>query len=582
MSPALHRLGAAFAVLALLVGASLIAAPATATSEARLSPTVSEWLSTATDDATFEAIVTFQDRSGLSRFDGLEVAGTRLSVLPMAFATLTAEQLREVASWPETRSVWHDEQLDIHLDESVPLIGADRVWRGEGLRGAGYTGLGVGVAVIDTGVDLAHPDLPPGTVRSFMPVGDPFDPDGVVVVETETVDTYGHGTHVSSTVAGLGTASAGRYTGVAPGATVFSFKTDAGLFLLTNYALASFDWILANPQEGIRISSNSWGSGGGNDYDPDNPINVATKALYDAGVSVIFSAGNAGSPDSLNQYSVSPWVISAAAGTKDRALADFSSRGRLADNWNRRTAQRSETGIYRPTITAPGVDIVAAKSTQAVVMAGGTQLDNPFYTSASGTSMSAPHIAGTVALMLEARPQLQPAHVITILEGTADNMPDYELFEAGVGYLNAHAAVEAAERGRIGFPPSVNGRTPQYTLVSSEGFDGIQVLPNTWDLRECPDTTGLLEHHEFEVTAGTDAIFTEIEWDLEANLLYLVLYDPDCEEAGVSAALLDIGSVNHRSLIVTNPAEGTWTVAVYGRINGPTPYSGSFQTYEQN
>jgi serine protease AprX len=72
---------------------------------------------------------------------------------------------------------------------------------------------------------------------------------------------------VSSTVAGLGTASAGRYTGVAPGATVYSFKTDAGVFLLNSYALRAFDWILTHPEANIRVSSNSWGSGDGGRID---------------------------------------------------------------------------------------------------------------------------------------------------------------------------------------------------------------------------------------------------------------------------------------------------------------------------
>ena len=60
------------------------------------------------------------------------------------------------------------------------------------------------------------------------------------------------------------------------------------------------------------------------------------------------------------------------------------------------------------------------------------------------------------------------------------------------------------------------------------------------------------------------------------------LYDPSCAVAGESAGLLDIGSVNHRAVLVTNPQAGTWTVAVYGRINLPTNYTGSFETYVKN
>ena len=146
-------------------------------------------------------------------------------------------------------------------------------------------------------------------------------------------------------------------------------------------------------------------------------------------------------------------MISAAASTKSLGLATFSSRGRIGGNWDRRDAQRTGTGIYRPTVTAPGDLINAAKSAQAVVMASGVDPENPMYTTASGTSMATPHIAGTIALMLEARPGLKPANVIDVLEGTADNMPAYEIFEVGMGHLDAYGAVLAAEKGKVKFPP---------------------------------------------------------------------------------------------------------------------------------
>jgi serine protease AprX len=565
----------------LALSALFVGAPRTADAapQATLAPALTDWLATAGDGATFTTIVTFHDRSGLSRLDALGVGGSRYASLPIAVAALTPAQVLEVASWPETRSLWEDTQNEFILDESVALIGADRVAGGDRLK-TPYTGAGIGVAVIDTGVDSTHPDL--ATTVTYNVLGDPLNRDGVVIVAGPTVDTYGHGTHVSSTIAGSGAASGGRYVGVAPGATVHSFKTDAGAFLLNSWALRVFDWILANPQANIRVSSNSWGSGDGTDYQPDNPVNVATKMLYDAGVSVAFAASNSGGPNTLNQYATSPWVISVAASDKQLNLADFSSRGRIDDNWSRDHAQATSTGIYRPTVTAPGVDINAAKSVAATLMAPGTDPDNPFYTYASGTSMATPHVAGTIALMLEARPALTPAHVITILEGTADSMPAYEIFEVGMGHLDAWDAVRAAEKGKVRFPPSTGGKSPEFTRTSESGFSGTVTLPNTWGLAQCPDSLGLLNHHEFTVTSGTDAIYTETEWDLAVNLLYLRLYDPNCEVAGESAGLLDIGEVNHRALLVTNPEPGTWTVAVYGRINGPTPYSGLFATYEKN
>lgn len=569
-------------VVALLPGALGSGRAAAASGGATVSTTLQRWLATASDNATFPTIVTFDSAAGVGKIDTLDVGAAKLTALPTAFATLTAAQIRQVAAWPEVRSLWHDQRNQPVLDESVPLIGADKVRAGTGLKKP-YTGAGVNVGVIDTGVDGTHPDLPYGSkVEQYAVAGDPFERQPMTFTPTPTGDTYGHGTHVSSIVGGLGAASAGRYTGVAPGAHITMFKTDAGAVLLDSWILGSMDWILSHPSANIRVESNSWGCCAGADYNPDDPINVATKALYDAGITVVFAAGNDGGPNTLSPYSASPWVIGAAAGTKDMKLASFSSRGRIGGAWDRRAAQRTNSGIYRPTITAPGEDIEAAKSSTATIVATGVDPENPFYTTASGTSMATPHVAGTAALMLEARPGLKPQNIIDIIEATATNMPSYELFETGMGYLNAFAAVRAAEKGKVRFPPSVNGKTPQFTLTSSAEFSGT-ALTDTWQIKQCPDSTPgrILEQHQFTIGSGVDVAYAETEWGDSTQLLYLALYDPSCNEAAVSAALLDIGNVEHRAVEVTSPVAGTWTVAVYGRINVPTGYTGRFQTYDK-
>lgn len=582
-----QRAGWLLALILVASGLAGFGSTPAAASSATMSSALASWLATASPDAGFKTIVTFNDRSGMSRLDAV-AANTDLSVLPMSFAILSASQIQTLATWPEVRSLWHDAENRFVLDESVALIGADKVWAGTGLKRA-YTGAGVNVAVIDTGVDSTHPDLA-GKVVPFAVAGDAFDRGGVAVVSAPTIDTYGHGTHVSSTIAGTGAASGGRFKGAAPGATVYSFKTDVGAVLLDSWALASFDWILAHPEANIRVSSNSWGSGDGTTYDPADPINVTTKTMYDRGITVVFAASNSGGPNTLNQYATSPWVISAAAGTKDMKLAAFSSRGRLDDNWDRRRAQRNNSGIYRPTITAPGEDIEAAKSAQATLMATGTDPEHPMYTFASGTSMATPHVAAVAALMLEARPALKPQHIIDVLEGTATNMPAYELFETGMGYMNAHAAVIAAEKGKVNFPPAVGGKTPTFTLASGATYSGSVDTPNTWAFAACTDDLGILDHHLFTVAAGVGAIYAELEWPsisalgetVTTDLLYLRIYAPDCTVVGESAALLDIGTVWHRALVVTNPVPGTYTIGVYGRINKPTSYWGAFNTYLKN
>jgi serine protease AprX len=210
------------------------------------------------------------------------------------------------------------------------------------------------------------------------------------------------------------------------------------LFILS--ALEAFDWVLANRDRyGIRVISNSWGTRGA--FSPDDPINVASRSATDVGLVVVFAAGNDGpSLDTLNPFCVAPWVICVAAGEKDgQSVAAFSSRGVPGDP------------LLRPTLTAPGVDIAAARATTGIVintffvvdlLALGP--DAVSYAVASGTSMATPHVSGTVALMLEANPALDPDTVKNLLVQTATPMPGFGEHEAGAGYVNAFEAVRAA------------------------------------------------------------------------------------------------------------------------------------------
>jgi len=229
------------------------------------------------------------------------------------------------------------------------------------------------------------------------------------------------------------------------------------LFILNG--LGGFERSLANQHVyGIRVISNSWGGGG--DFDPDNPINIASKAAHDSNIVVLFAAGNSGpGRDTHNPYAKAPWVISVAAGTKEGGLASFSSRGlpkeeRLSDS-------DPNNDHDAPTLVAPGTgrefESNASKFSAAYVstrsksnvFSNGLDSDLelpvnflPFYTQISGTSMATPHVAGVVALMLDADPTLSAGEVKHILVDTASRMPGYDEWQVGAGYVNAYAAVD--------------------------------------------------------------------------------------------------------------------------------------------
>jgi len=382
----------------------------------------------------------------------------------------TADQIQAMAGLAGVSEIYANRQLSFLMPEANSYIGADTVW-----NNFGVTGKDVGIAILDSGIDGMHPDLAFGqkTVQNVKivfnqtdvfstrgkPATKPFFVEGLADTDTSS----GHGTHVAGIAAGDGAASGGYYQGVAKDATLLGISTGDTIFIL--WALAGFDYLLDHAEEfNVRVVNNSWGTEGGSQaWDPKDPINKATKKVHDRGITVVFAAGNSGpDPDTLNPYAEAPWVIGVAAGCypqdivhcPDGLLTDFSSRGLPGH------AQ------FHPTLTAPGAHIVSARaSTGATLNALDAShdvqqcglvpsgLENlASYTCASGTSMAAPHIAGTVALMQEAAgSRLTPDQVKRVLTQTArpmtknDGTP-YELWEVGAGYLDAHAAVRAVLR----------------------------------------------------------------------------------------------------------------------------------------
>jgi serine protease AprX len=410
-------------------------------STAIVDPALSLLLQSGGSGDSIEAVVTFDRYPTAADVLAVQQTGVEVfpfKVLPMVAVRGTNQQIRGLLSLLSLRSVHFNRRLTYFLNTSVPSIGANRVW-----SELGYTGRGVTVAVIDSGTDATHPDLPFGTkvVQNVKIAPDLFGL-GPLVLEglTNTDTTSGHGTHVASTAGGTGAALAGKYRGVAIDSKLVGVGAGEALFVIT--ALEAFDWVLQNRTKyGIRAISNSWGTSGA--FSADDPINVASKLAHDGGLVVVFAAGNDGpNSNTLNPYCVAQWVICVAAGEKNgRVLADFSSRGVPGD------------ALYQPTITAPGVNIAAARATSGIVMNTffavdlinlGT--DATYYAVASGTSMATPHVSGTVALMLEANPALTPDQVKSTLQLTATPMPGYQRHEVGAGYLNAYEAVRAVRR----------------------------------------------------------------------------------------------------------------------------------------
>ncbi|MHA6249034.1 S8 family serine peptidase [Pontibacter sp. CAU 1760] len=504
--------------------------------------------------------------------------GISFSSLPIAGVLATAAQVDALANNPAVLSVFLNKQLTYQNYNGTNLTGVRRL-RGDKVMTARNNGLpvsgkGIGVMINDSGVDGTHDDIKLGThlVQNVMGTTNLNGVDGMLPVtyieNVPNTDTNsGHGTHCAGSVGGNGARSSGLYEGAAPGAQLIGYGSGGALFILD--AIGGYDYALTHQfQYGIRVISNSWGTSG--KFNPTNPVNIASKKAFDRGIVSVFAAGNDGpGSDTHNPYAIAPWVISVGAGDKYGRLAGFSSRG--VKNEGGTFSIDGETWTYenRPTIVAPGVDIVSTRVIAPVsTLAIDQDVENlepahvPFYAHMSGTSMATPHTAGVIALMLEANPSLTPAQVKSIIQATATNMPNYESWEVGAGYVNAYAAVDHIYRSTSfgpylnmtrKFNSNINTATVKESFVID--YKPILTADNTKTFFVSEGTSSI----EAKITAGG-------EFGLTGNPITLALVSPDGKEyrAGIPVAF---ALYTDRSVAVASPMAGTWQMRVQG-LNG--------------
>lgn len=488
----------------------------------------------------FGVILTFEgDRvteAQAAQVLGLGVrGGYRMNRLPVVAVNATAAQIQTMAGWDSLRSIYLNAPVELYDHQSNPLVGTERlrhdidITRANG--GLPVSGRGITIAINDSGVDGTHQDLTynltnPAAGKTVQNViMNMNDKDGLVIRTAALGNVFaglippsylenqpnsdtngGHGTHVASTAAGTGLASGGLYAGVAPGASVLGIGSGGGLFVLGQ--IAAFDYILTNQLAyNIRVVNNSWGNSAA-EYDADHPVNVASKALHDHNIVVVYANGNDGpAPNTQNRWTPWPWVITAGAATKDGRLASFSSRGIFGSS------------TVRPTILTPGTGggagntraIIAARS-RTNLASNGLDADLeipsnflPNYTQISGTSMAAPHLSGIVANILEADRNLTPDEVRDVLVRTATPLSTYDEFEAGAGLANVHAAVDLAQ----------NPSKP----YGNFGFEGKGLALGRQDApaQQGSVATNSSAEHEIAVPANARFTFVQLDWGASAG-----------------------------------------------------------------
>jgi serine protease AprX len=390
--------------------------------------------------------------------------GRELPIIGAFSARIPAGSLVDLIRSPLVAKVWGDARIDMSGDKTAKYdkTAPNTVWRQTihlaSPDKAVYTGSGVGVALLDTGV-VPVPDLANQIAYRIDLTG-----------EADGYDRYGHGTHLAGIIAGDGSASAGTYRGIAPGAKMISVKV-AGWNGATDVSvvIAGLQWIVSHRAEyNIRVANLSFGTDSKQPYALD-PLDYAVEQAWFSGIFVVVSAGNLGSlPGTITKPADDPFVLTVGAAdlkntleAKDDTVADFSSAGPTQD------------GVLKPDVVAPGITIVSDRDPGSTIdqLHPAAVVDQSYF-KGTGTSQAAAIVSGVAALMFQASPSMTPDVAKATLVGTVQ-----EKFLAlqpggGAGLVNADEAVKAASSGKFSLLPANRGLIPSTGLGSLEASRG--------------------------------------------------------------------------------------------------------------
>jgi subtilisin family serine protease len=360
-----------------------------------------------------------------SRLRGLGATHiSRYLGINMLAAEIPASAIGALEAEPEIARVFAVEKLHPQLATSVPALGAPAFWN------AGYTGQGESVGVLDSGVRTNHPAFAgvPIVSQVFLTNGstDPCFADNAGTAE----DEQGHGTHVAGIVASHGSAGWTNYQGVAKGiGTLYNLKVGYKLWAAPDCdpagaesdprdLVAALDWAVANTS--LKIFNYSYGSPPTQDY--DDFANAVDQYIDTYGLTVTIAAGNGG-PD---RYGVS----SPGTAYNGLTVANWVSRGAINSSSSRGP---TSLGRNKPDLAAPGTNIDSAAYNWDARQGTGDD-----FVSETGTSMAAPHIAGSAAL-LESAGVTSPLAVKALLINSADSSGSWAN-DSGWGYANLNTA----------------------------------------------------------------------------------------------------------------------------------------------
>jgi len=458
----------------------------------------------------------------------------RFHHIPIISGMIDVDRIEELLEVEGVVFLTLNGELHVLLDNAIGIHHVDTVWD------FGYTGEGISVAIIDTGIDPNHvgindfdddPTTADPKVVAFYDALDDSGDDGSGT--TQAYDDHGHGSHCAGITAGTGSVDEGPlstgekpYRGVAPDATLVGVKVlDGGGSGSFAEVMRGMEWTIDNQiKYNIRSASMSLGGAWVAELTQEQEERVTTLAneMVAAGISLMIAAGNSAAYGTIGTPGAAKDVITVGATEDSRQLAVYSSKG------------PTHEGQIKPNVAAIGSAVMSVEANSG-----------NGYVSMSGTSMATPMVAGMAVLLHQANPDLQPLMIRSILETTAEyrwlSHPVRPNNDYGWGFVEMDMALDEAIKYDASISVELDPDTPMIYYEGNETDGGNDT------------SSRFFVHENGQLSFSTVGNVSHIEW---RNILIEDVWHSVDSHTEIDVMDTDLGTGNHTVWVRAVSSEG--------------------------